>query len=387
MQKIRLLVRFLRYFFVKILTFLVPWRARYREIWLFSERGCDAADNAFVLFQYVKKREPNRRIYYILEQGAPCLEKVQSMGEVVFRGSIRHLFLYFLPTVKISTHILGTSPDSGFFSSPFAKTYLRAAGKQVFLQHGIIHADIPALHAENRPELSLFVSGSAVEYEYLKQNYGYPLDILRYLGLARFDLLGRETPKRQILCFITWRFSLSHLSAEEFMQTMYFRDVSRLLSDMRLHHLLARYDTRLIFAPHFEMHRFASLFHVRSPYISVNLGDVGEMIRSSAMLLTDHSSVMFDFAYKEAPVLYMDFEGLHTDHYDSRDFPLEKTGFGAVCTDMDTLLLELERVLSDDFCVKEPYLSRMRAHFSTKDGENCRRNYEAILDIAKRKDL
>ena len=171
------------------------------------------------------------------------------------------------------------------------------------------------------------------------------------------------------------------------MQTAYFRDISRFLSDMRLHRLLARYDTELIFAPHFEMHRFASLFDVRSPYISVDLGDVGALIRSSAMLLTDHSSVMFDFAYKEAPVLYLNFKGLCEDHYDSRDFPLSKTGFGAVCGDMDTLLSELESVLSGDFSVKEPYLSRMRAHFPTKDGENRRRNYEAILDIAKREDL
>lgn len=387
MQKIRLLMRFWRYFFVKILTLLLPWRAKYREIWLFSERGCDAADNAFALFQYVKKREPKRTIYYILEKDAPCLEKVKNMGDVVPRGGFRHLFLYFLPTVKISTHILGTSPDSGFFSSPFAKKYLRAAGKQVFLQHGITRADIPALHAENRPELSLFVSGSAVEYEYLKQKYGYHEDILRYLGLARFDFLGKEAPKRQILCFITWRASLSHLSAEQFMETAYFRDISRFLSDMRLHHLLARYDTRLIFAPHFEMHRFASLFDVRSPYISVDLGDVGDLIRASAMLMTDHSSVMFDFAYKEAPVLYLNFKGLCEDHYDSKEFPLEKTGFGTVCGNMETLLLELESVLSDDFSVKEPYLSRMRAQFPTKDVENCLRNYEAILDIAKRKDL
>lgn len=387
MQKIRLLMRFLRYFLVKILTLLLPWRAKYREVWLFSERGCDAVDNAFALFQYVKGREPKRKLYYILEKDAPCLAKVKAVGDVVPRGGFRHLCLYFLPTVKISTHILGTSPDSGFFSSPFAKKYLRAAGKQVFLQHGITHANIPALHAENRPELSLFVSGSAVEYEYLKQHYGYHRDILRYLGLARFDLLGKEAPKRQILCFITWRASLSRLSAEDFIQTAYFRDISRFLSDMRLHRLLARYDTKLIFAPHFEMHRFASLFDVRSPYISVDLGDVGALIRSSAMLLTDHSSVMFDFAYKEAPVLYLNFKGLCEDHYDSRDFPLSKTGFGAVCGDMDTLLSALESVLSGDFSVKEPYLSRMRAHFPTKDGENRRRNYEAILDIAKREDL
>ena len=383
MQKMRLLGRFLRYFFVKSLTRMLPWRAKYREIWLFSERGCDAADNAFALFQYVRKREPARQVYYILERDATCLAKVRACGSVVFRGSLRHLFLYFLPTVKISTHILGTSPDSGFFASPFAKRYLRAAGKQVFLQHGITHADIPALHAENRPELSLFVSGSAVEYEYLKQRYGYPEDILRYLGLARFDLLGAEAPKRQILCFITWRSSLSHLSDEAFMATAYFRDISRFLSDVRLHRLLAQYETRLVFAPHFEMHRFASLFRVESPYISLDLGDVGALIRASAMLITDHSSVMFDFAYREAPVLYMAFEGLCDDHYDARDFPLETTGFGAVSEDMATLLWHLEIALRRGFSVEEPYLSRMRAHFPTKDVENCRRNYEAILDIAK----
>ena len=190
MQKIRLLMRFLRYFLVKFLTLLLPWRAKYREVWLFSERGCDAVDNAFALFQYVKGREPKRKLYYILEKDAPCLAKVKAVGDVVPRGGFRHLCLYFLPTVKISTHILGTSPDSGFFSSPFAKKYLRAAGKQVFLQHGITPANIPALHAETRPELSRFVSGSAVEYDYLKQHNGYHRDILRYLGLARFDLLG-----------------------------------------------------------------------------------------------------------------------------------------------------------------------------------------------------
>ncbi len=384
MHKIRLLMRFLRYFSAKLFSYLVPFRGKYREVWLFSERGSDAADNAWALFCYVRAHDPKRKCYYVLEKDASCLPMVKAVGKTAVRGSAHHLLLYFLPTVKISTHILGTSPDSGFFASEIAGRYLQADGKQVFLQHGILHADIPALHAENRGELSLFVSGSAVEYAYLRAHYGYSPDVLRYLGLARFDLLKKEDAKRQILFFPTWRNTLTALSAEAFTKTAYYRDIFRFLQDERLQTLLEAQDATLVFAPHFEMHRFAHLFCVKSSRIRTALSDVGALIRESAMLITDHSSVMFDFAYKEAPVLYANFKGLCKDHYDSSDFPLADYGFGTVCTDIDTLLSEIASVFSREFEVEEPYLTRMRAHFPVKDGENRKRNYEAIVSVAER---
>ena len=375
------LLRFARYFAIKVLSLLVFPRRRWRKIWLFAERGNDVCDNAWALFRYVREREPHRRVYYVLEKDSPYREDVRGAGKILRRGSFLHLLLYFLPTVKISTHIFGGLPDTGLFASRAGRRFLRAAGATVFLQHGVIKNDIPALYAENT-DLALFVCSAAPEYAFVGERFGYPDGVVRELGLPRFDLLyDAPAAARQILFFPTWRANLK--TSADFAASDYAAALRKILINPRMDALLEKYNARLVFAPHFELRGFLREIPVCGKRISVDTGDVGALIRSSAALITDESSVMFDFAYMGRPVIYAQADGLCDSNYPAGWFDCERDGFGEITRSEDELLAAVERVLARDFRAEEKYLRRGERVFPHRDRENRKRCHDAILEVAK----
>lgn len=379
-------VRFFRYAVIKTICMLIPRRKRFRDVWLFSERGYDACDNAWQLFRYVRERYPKAEAYYILDRDAACWEKAAEAGGLLEKGSLRHLFYYFLPTAKISTHILGASPDIVIFASRMGRRFLRAPGASVFLQHGVTKDDIPALYAERAP-VDLFVCGAAPEYEFIRRRFGYSEGAVRYLGFARFDALRASVPQRRILFMPTWRASLFSLSPALFARTEYFEAIQSVLSSEELQSLLEGEKVRLVFAPHPEMRRFLPLFHTTGRGISVCVEDIGEEIRACAALITDYSSVMFDFAYMERPVVYLAAAGLEAPNYPAGYFDRERDGFGPFAEDMPALLQNLADIIRSGFRMREEYRARAARFFPLRDGENCARNLAAIVDcIAKAKD-
>lgn len=380
-RRLSLALRFVFLLAVKALTVFFP-KKPYRGIWLFSERGFDACDNAWVLFCYVRRTAPERRVYYILSKEAECCARVGETGPVLRKGSLRHQFLYFLPTVKISTHIFGTAPDGEIMNSRAGRRFLGAQGKTVFLQHGVLTNDIPALYASHT-DLSLFVCSAETEYQFVRERFGYPEGVVRCPGLARFDLLTVSRPLRQILFMPTWRTALCGLPENVFAESSYFSAVNEVLKSKALEALLARYRMRMIFTLHPEMRRFEQRFSASNEWIRMETGDIGSLVRSSALLITDFSSVMFDFAYMRRPVIYFLAAGLDISHYPPGYFDRERDGFGEVIYDMDGLLRALDRILSQDCQMPAVYAARAEAFFPVRDTENCRRNAEAILDLVE----
>ena len=386
-SRVRLALQLALCLFIKMLCRCSLLRKKYSEIWLFSERGFDACDNAWSLFWYVRNTVPEKKVYYILEPSSPAVKKVILLGSVLRRGSLRHLFLYFLPTAKISTHILGASPYPVLFTSSLGRRLLHVPGVSVFLQHGITKDDIPALYAANT-KVDLFVCGAFPECEFVKTRFGYPQNAVCCPGFARFDSLLSAYPARQILFLPTWRSSLAVLSDAEFKKTSYFSALQTLLSHKELMALLTRENVKLVFSPHPEMKKFVHLFEIHSGCISMNAEDIGAAIRQSAVLITDFSSVMFDFAYAERPVVYLETEGLNTPNYPMGYFSRERDGFGPVVRDHGALCDTLADMIRRKFSPDKKYLARAKHFFPRRDRENCRRNFEAISEcIAKKRGL
>ena len=385
--KAKLFLQLLLCLMIKALCRRRPGRKKYPEIWLFSERGYDACDNAWALFQYVRTVVPGKKVYYILDRHSPEREKVKKCGAVLRRGSLRHLFLYFLPTVKISTHIFGAAPFPALFCSHVGRAHLAAPGAVVFLQHGVTCWDIPALYARYT-DVDLFLCAAPLEYEFVKARFGYPEDAVCCSGFARLDALQETVALRRILFLPTWRAALASMTREAFLDTPYFSAVQSLLSDPQLSALLEHEKVDLVFAPHPEMRKFISCFCVKSPRISLDMTDIGEQMRKSAMLITDYSSVMFDFAYAQRPVIYWDAAGLRAPNYPAGYFSRERDGFGPVVSDLSALYTAVADTVRRGFSMEASYRERANRFFPQHDRRHCCRNYEAISAwIEKHQDI
>lgn len=379
--------------FKYLLLYIIAWTVaklayRNRNIWLFCERGDDARDNALFLFNYVTKNHPEIDAKFVITRNSTDLKKIH--GTVVFFQSFEHYVLFFAAKLLISTHVRGGYPGNIFYGLLLKKMKLDVAKKRkVFLQHGIIKDDIKKLYKENSP-VDLFICGAKPEYDFVKSTFHYEENEVKYTGLARFDLLHDFVTKNQILVMPTWRWWLPQMYGEGkendlFKQSSYFKCWNSFLLNEKLHDLLDRYDLQLFFYPHYEMQRFLHLFEKKSNRISI-VGfdyDVQTLLKESLLLVTDFSSVFFDFAYMRKPVIYYQFDEdeFRKGHYQEGYFDYRKNGFGPVVVDENELVNEMKKMMRENFEIDATYKERAKSFFPLYDKCNCERIFSALQQL------
>lgn len=359
-----------------------------KHIWIVSERGTDARDNGFHMYRYICENHPQQQIYYIIEKKSPDYTKVAALGNVVERGSVKHLLLYLAADVKMSTHNNGLVPGRHW---RYRKILSRrkANEKIVFLQHGVIKDDIEGLYKEST-NIRLFICGAKPEYDYVLSRYGYSADEVKYTGLARFDGLHHVSTKRQVLIMPTWRDWLSpdfrNVTIQNVENSLYIQRWNAFLKNDRIRVLAQKYDVSFVFYPHYEMQRFLHLFMSDSESIVIadfEHFDVQQLLKESMLLITDFSSVFFDFAYMQKPVLYYQFDeaDYRANHYAQGYFDYRRDGFGEVVAEESALLELIEQYLVEDCRLKPMYQKRIESFFPLHDEKNCERIYHEILKL------
>ncbi len=376
----------LKYTFAVCIMPFVKNSRSYKNLWLIAERGIDARDNAYYLFKYITQNQPEINIAYVISRDSADRERVLSIGRVIDCGSFRHFISLAVSKVKISTHIMGYTPYIDFFVRLDKLGLVR--GKKIFLQHGIIKDNLTYLYNGN-VHTDLFVCSAKPEYEYVRDNFGYEDGVVQMLGLCRYDALQKPTHRtNKVLVMPTWRYSLQGADKEQFMQSDYFRKFDELLTSKRLCELLKKYDCELLFYPHIQMQGFIDCFSSSERVKIMSFKDctVQELLINTDVLITDFSSVFFDYAYMEKPVIFYQFDetDFRKHHYSEGYFDYKRDGFGKVLYDLEPVLVELDSILARDAKVETEYLKRINSFFTLRDKNCCERNFNAIKEIAER---
>ena len=107
-----------------------------------------------------------------------------------------------------------------------------------------------------------------------------------------------------------------------------------------------------------------------------------DMFARNKLLITDFSSVAFDFSYLRKPVLYAHFD---TNHYGEGYFDYEKDGFGEVEYNLEDTVNRIIEYMKDDCQLKEKYRHRIDNFFAFSDQNNCERVFHKIWELDERK--
>jgi len=161
--------------------------------------------------------------------------------------------------------------------------------------------------------------------------------------------------------------------------------VSQFLHDPRLHDIADRHDLEVVFCLHPNMARFMHLF-ADMPVRVISQGevDVQYLLKQSAMLVTDYSSVAFDFSFLHRPVAYYQFDrerflGFRGSHLDlDHELP------GPITHTAGHLLTEVERAAGRDFVMESEYVRRADRFITHRDQQNCDRIFEAVKSAKRR---
>lgn len=375
-------------FYIKSLSY--KNNSKYKNMWLISERGNEAKDNAYVLFKYIRENHPNINIHYLMDKSfEKDYEKIKDLGNIIEYGSEEHKIAFLLCDKAISTHTGFLEP----WSYKLYKLILDRKDKKefIFLQHGITLNDISDIYKRSSSRIDLFITAANKEHKAISSPiYEFDKGQVIQTGLARFDNLYNAKTKKQIVIMPTWRKEIVNpsyvkeklLPDSVFTNSEYYKTYNSLINNDKLINKLNESDHELVFYPHYEIQQYIQYFNTTSDKVIIAKKenyDVQDLLKESKLLITDYSSVVFDFAYMNKPILYYQFDEL--THYKKGYFEYDKDGFGDIVKEEDKLVQKIIEFIDNDFKVSEKYQERINKCFKNRDNKNCERIFKEIVKM------
>ena len=351
-----------------------------RDIWLVMDRKTMADDNAEHLFKYIKDKKDGIKKFCVLHNSSPDFSRINELfkGQVIDCDSFKHK-LYYIFTKKLIS-----SQGSEFDLNPFLnKNPQLTSGicnlDFYFLQHGVIKDNMSSWLRKYDRNPKLIVSSTQLEYESLfDEGYYYDKDVIQLLGLPRYDNLTNENLKKQIVIMPTWRNYLTN--KEELLNSEYFKRFNSLINNEKLIKYARNNDYELVFKPHPELTPYLDLFD-RNDYVQIDLDKrYQDIFNESSLMITDYSSIFFDFSYLKKPLIYYQYGNDY--HYDAENgyFNYKNNGFGPVIDNEEELVGKIISYIDNDCEMEDIYKGRVDEFFKYRDQNNSKRCYEWIIN-------
>ena len=368
--------------------------SRYNNCWLFMDRAEQADDNAEHLYRYIQKHYPSDKIYFLLNQNSHDWPRLKKEGFKLINYRSKACNSAIKSCDKfISSH---TSTHQKIYCFNKLKITTPSSAKFVFLQHGIIKDNLSKWL--NSSDIDLFITSTKEEFNSIisdKTGYRYTKNEVALTGLPRHDCLLETNiaTEKLILVMPTWRQkingkkltqlkSIDNKLKQLFFNSDYFRLWSSFLNSPLLKQLVEKNNYKVIFFPHFACQALKSNFNIPN-YIQIYHHQIQPLFKQSAILITDYSSVAFEMAMLNKPVIYYQFDyeqalqqqSIHPKGY----FNYEKQGFGPVATNEDSLIDHLS-ILLNNRNRDNIYKERGDKTLLFKDKKCCQRVYDLLKE-------
>ena len=358
---------------------------RARRVWLLGERlGASYGDNSAALHGYLRAHHPEIEVYWVVNRDSPDVEKARAVGPVLYRGEHATYVHTLLAHVVVMSHGLHDVPG---LASRFCRAFRVNVGHGI---HAFKKKNPPALWTLDRFNrvFGLVLASSAFERG-IKLDWGMDPDQIAITGLPRLDrLLDRQaaTPAdaRRILYMPTWRADAAG-SADALARSGYLAGLTDLITSPDLDRVLRTHDAFLdvVFHSIVRPHAVAALRHLGGGRVRIAAeADPQDLFAHVGALVTDYSSVVWDFLYLGKPVLFYQFD---RDAYEANLGPrmAGRAWPGPVSLTAADAVRQIDRHLSGELAadadVQQAVASWTQDMFAFRDAGNCARVVAAIL--------
>lgn len=336
-------------------------------------------DNSFELFKYAVAR--NQNCYYLASKSVisgvhdPLLKK-----HMVKFNSHRHIWMFFCSHKWISSYSLRCElfPQKGLIKDILL---YNIPAKWIFVPHGITADKVSIMvHKYSFDEPSFTYCSSEHEKEYFSKKY--EMRNVLALGYPRMDKwYDAKLDDKKIVLFFTWRIGLSLMQKGNLFQTPYVKYIIYLVKFIQTKfpqkHIYYVFHHEVVKAGLDEIIK-KELGDKNISYIYLNttesIQEFNHQFKTAKYLITDYSSVAYDFAYKKGsiPIYYLN-EDFISGHY-----PLEQKFYDIHLGVLTKTLPELEKALKLNAPTAE-MKKRKNKFFKYQDNKNCERVYNAIF--------
>ena len=360
------------------------------SVWLFSDRIDNAGDSGEVVFKYICENTPKgvRPIFTIGRDASDEVKaRLEAIGEVLYFED-EEFKLYFLLADKIISSSAGEftinafEDDRQYFVDLYHFDFY-------FMNHGVNCGDCSGwLNKYNKDIKIFFNTGVKERQAIIDGRYNMTEEQCVITGLPRFDALYDDR-KKQLLVLPSWRKSIkgayddktSSVYYDGFVNTDYYKFYNGLINDERLLAKMREKGYTGLFCLH-PIFRKQAVDFKKNDVFAINEGfiDYNKVFAESSVMVTDYSTIAFDFAYLKKPIVYTQFdkeEFYETQTYDKGFFEYEDDGFGPVCYDLDSAVDALIKIIDND--CKNDYIDRVENFFVNIDKNNSKRVIDAVL--------
>jgi CDP-glycerol glycerophosphotransferase (TagB/SpsB family) len=353
-------------------------------------------DNSAAFFEYVISEYPEVDCYWVIREDSYRERRKRKdkppvpPDRILLKDSFRANVMALIADIYVYSH-------GRYDVTDYPKIDVRGVF-EVMLGHGItalkrtdmkttVSGELIAVHSG---DADLVVASSTMEAAIKITEWGIPEEKIVICGLPRHDrLLSRRgearAERKRILYMPTWRsWNARRISMGK---SGFFREIESFLKDPRLNECLKGNNIHIQLYVHMWMREFFEEFKKRLPLGGIEIvdqeDDLQDLILKSALLITDYSSVCWDYLLLDKPVLFYQFDVeeylVHTGSY----IDLKKNLFGPVARNVDEAVSWVRSLVETGFST-DPFraeMERMKAFaFAYTDGKNRERLAMAISD-------
>ncbi|WP_158255698.1 bifunctional glycosyltransferase/CDP-glycerol:glycerophosphate glycerophosphotransferase [Sinorhizobium americanum] len=355
--------------------------SKFEDCWVLMDRADKAGDNAEAFYRYLRDTQKAVRAVFVLSRSSSDWQRLSDDGFNLVDFMSRDHF-----AALANSKFLLSSHGDRFIARPFdgAQYSDLMTYKFVFLQHGVIVHDQSEWFNDMMPRI--LVTSTPQEFNsVVGEGSGYRLTRreVRLIGLPRHDQLhsaGAAAEKDTIFIMPTWRQNLTHVEGIEnkrkvipgFAESEYVRRWRAFVNSERLRNLCQAHGKSVVFCPHPNFADDIEAFNLPSWIEGLNALQAASLqpyFARTDVLVTDYSSVAFDLAFLNRPVIYYQFdrETFYAGHiYKTGYFDFERDGFGPLSLEEGDALESLEAALRGN---EDPrFAQRRQDTFPFRDG-------------------
>lgn len=383
---------------VKLLFTFLPaklYKYLYKDIWIVTEYPENARDNGYWLFKYVRENYPEKRIFYPIKETASDFDKVRVLGNTIKFGGWKHYFLFWAATKFIGTTKYHGFPDERICSGIFELGLHRF--KYIFLNHGVARGFSNIVNSKDT-NYDLVIAMSELEKEIIVNINNQPEEKVKAVGFCRQDNLDDSMlDPKLIVVMPTWRRWLDYRHEKnsqrveeikkEYLKSEYYKEYNALLHDQELMKYMEEYDLRMIFYLHGYAQTYSRYFSSTSERVIIAEKEdyfVQDLLKQAAFLITDYSSVVFDYAYMKKPMVYFQFDAeefSQKQYAESCYYTYRKNGFGPIAHTLNEVICEIKKSNEKHFVMEKKYIDRVETFFGNFEKNHCEKTYKLIDEL------
>ncbi|WP_187229280.1 CDP-glycerol glycerophosphotransferase family protein [Escherichia marmotae] len=301
LKKINYIINFAMSFLI-LPFFYIGKKITGKKIWLCGAGNGCYENNIASIHDYIFKTLPlaKNKIYFVTTNRELLGNDV--VFPILIRGNLKTYALSIL-----ADYLIFDTCNSDI--APGIHKHL--TGLKVNVNHGFeglkklpidyyakIDADIHCASSMREKYIKVLECGAAEEKVFIT---GYP----------RFDRIVSHQNSRvkKILFFPTWRSWLENLRNDELNNSTYVRSIYDFLCNERLKEYLSKNNIQMYYKPHHRISHLKLDLSSRNNIILLkDNDDLTHYIRESDLLITDYSSVAWDFLYSSREVVFYIFD-------------------------------------------------------------------------------